>query len=245
MAGISSLARAFTAGGLNSSVASCTLTQLDETDLEDSSTTRAFQYFPETLQDSKSSNWSQKEIPGASLPLYQWISSGERSLSFTAMFTNDVDPRLVTDEQLQQAGLLRRNVDIISAMAWLRAMILPRYGTGPQERSEAGTPLVFAPRKLLLAIPFSGLGVIGGDTTNGDDAVLVICTQCDYSIEAWWPSGSPRVVSASLNFSQIAQREGRVTFPSNSTTFQKRVLEGGFDRNFRPYKNLIATAKRF
>src|SRR3972149_5875366 len=50
-----------------------------------------FQYFSESITDSKAINWNAREIPGASLPIYQWISSGERSVSFTAVFSSDLD----------------------------------------------------------------------------------------------------------------------------------------------------------
>lgn len=56
----------------------------------------SFQYFPETLSDTKAVNYSRKNIPGGSHPLYQWISGGERIISFTAHFSCDTD--LVTGE---------------------------------------------------------------------------------------------------------------------------------------------------
>jgi len=50
-----------------------------------------FQYFPESVADTKAVNYQPKEVPGGSLPLYQWTGSGERTISFTAYFTSDVD----------------------------------------------------------------------------------------------------------------------------------------------------------
>jgi hypothetical protein len=52
---------------------------------------RRFQYFPETLQDTKAVNYQTREVPGGSLPLYQYVNSGERLVTFTAFFTTDVD----------------------------------------------------------------------------------------------------------------------------------------------------------
>jgi hypothetical protein len=52
---------------------------------------RKFQYFPETISDTKQVSYQPKEVPGGSLPLYQWTGSGERAISFTAVFTTDVD----------------------------------------------------------------------------------------------------------------------------------------------------------
>jgi hypothetical protein len=50
-----------------------------------------FQYFPESVADTKAVNYQPKEVPGGSLPLYQWTGSGERTISFTAYFSTDVD----------------------------------------------------------------------------------------------------------------------------------------------------------
>jgi hypothetical protein len=69
------------------------LTELDEEDRPSSSRLahRKFQYFPDTIADTKAVNYQTKEVPGGSLPLYQYINSGERALSFTVYFTTDVD----------------------------------------------------------------------------------------------------------------------------------------------------------
>lgn len=52
---------------------------------------RKFQYFPESVSDTKQVNYQPKEVPGGTLPLYQFTGSGERAISFTAYFTTDVD----------------------------------------------------------------------------------------------------------------------------------------------------------
>lgn len=52
---------------------------------------RKFQYFPASLSDTKQVNYQPKEVPGGTLPLYQYTGSGERSISFTAYFTTDID----------------------------------------------------------------------------------------------------------------------------------------------------------
>lgn len=50
-----------------------------------------FQYFPDSIADTKAVNYQPKEVPGGSLPIYQWTNSGERTISFTAYFATDVD----------------------------------------------------------------------------------------------------------------------------------------------------------
>lgn len=178
-----------------------------------------FQYFPESLSDTKQVNYQAKEIPGASLPVYQWISSGERSISFTAVFSSDTD---LIDRQgnnkneligrQSASGIGHRNVDARSAVAWLRRLMLPEYIAGGADN---GAPLAKAPPKLYLNLKNSGIGIAGG--TNGafsqPDAVLCILSQCDVNWEVFFPSGFPRLVSCSLTFLEVAQNAGRVSFP--------------------------------
>jgi hypothetical protein len=85
------------------------LTELDENDAPSAQSVegdggagdprRRLQYFPETLTDSKAVNYQVKDIPGGSLPLYQWVSSGAREISFTAVWTTDVDHYSQTADQ--------------------------------------------------------------------------------------------------------------------------------------------------
>jgi hypothetical protein len=197
-----------------------------------------FQYFPETITDTKAVNYQTREIPGGSLPLYQWISSGERVISFQAYFTSDVDLTVNPDSyaKLQSNGQLRRNVDVRTALLWLRRFMLPRYGNS----TEVGVPLTFAPRKLIMYVPGMGLGIQGGSLpaqpagTSLDektrDQLLVIMTQCDISYEAEFPSGLPRIASVQLAFAQIAQRSGTVNFPSGSD-FLDNLVTGGAGNN--------------
>jgi hypothetical protein len=187
------------------------------------------QYFPETVSDSKAVNYQQKEIFGGSLPLYQWISGGERLISFTATFTCDVDlldPNSYENrenlfQRLKNAGEARRNVDIRAAIVWLRGYILPTYlesTTDTQnENTKGGHALTIAPRKLLLSMPGTGIGLAGGDDgQSGQDSIPALMTQCEVSHEAFFPSGLPRITTVQLAFAQIGQLKGAVTFPSRT-----------------------------
>ena len=218
----------------------------------------SFQYFPETISDTKAVNYQGREIPGGSLPIYQWISSGERVLSFTAIFTSDVD--LLSDEegftQMKQNGLLRRNVDVRSALLWLRRFMLPSYG----ESAGLGTPLTQAPNKLILKIPNSGIGLQGGsfaaklpdemaksfgedtDEVVMGDSIAAIMTQCDITYEAFFPSGLPRIATVQLAFAQVAQFGGYVSFPRTSGYLDNIVSKGSSRVNIYPY-NMKVTFK--
>ena len=183
---------------------------------------RAFQYFPETLQDTKAVNWTTKEVPGGSLPIYQYVNSGAREITFTVPFTTDVDHYAydtssrqrtrveIARARLRGSGVRDRNVFIPAAIAWLRRFMLPRYG----ENSEVGVPLTEPPRQILLVIPGANLHVGGGvggfSSANG---IHCIMTQCDVTYEAFFPSGNPRIATVSLGFAEIPQRGGAVRFP--------------------------------
>jgi hypothetical protein len=179
----------------------------------------AFQYFPETITDSKEVNYQTKDIPGGSLPLQQWISGGERTIAFSAFFTSDVDllaqgrtkaTQLKT--LLREAGVERQNIDIRTALAFLGNLQAPSYsGT-----SDTGVALVLAPPKVLLTIPGSGIGVTRGIQDKRSplpDSMVAILKQCEIEYQAFFPSGMPRVVSVSLSFAQVAQYGGKVVFP--------------------------------
>lgn len=205
-----------------------------------------FQYFPESWSDNKAVNWASKEIPGASLPLYQFVAGGERTISFTAFFTSDVDlhatgrffgsptgtslavtKNLVTEQRLSKSGVTRRNVDVKSALVWLRALLLPSYST---QGNVLNVPLTRPPRTLLLTIPNSGIGLMGGDFPSlQHDSILCIMNQCDITIEQFWPSGAPRLAQVGLAFVQVAQNPANNTilFPGASSEMHKVWMEGG------------------
>lgn len=211
---------------------------------------KRLQYFPESLSDTKTVNWQTKEIPGGSLPLYQYIGSGERTIGFTAVFTSDIDLIVASnaatnlvggaqslDEGLTSQALRARNVDIRAAVAWLRQYQLPTYtGTSGQGRA-----FISPPKKLRLYIPNSGIGLAGGEPASGGnalhDAINCILTQCEVTWEAFFPSGLPRKVSVQLTFAQIAQMGGSVQFPHAGPHMAKAV-EGsiGDARNSLGYR---------
>jgi hypothetical protein len=207
-----------------------------------------FQYFPDTISDSKAVNYQQQAIPGGSLPLYQWINSGERVISFTAYFTSDVDllakgqgRALSIAARLKGAGVKSRSPDIRSALVWLRRLVLPRYGT--VEVQGTGVPITYPPRKLLLVIPNSGIGMYGGDSGFREGvaahSVWCILTQCEFNFVSFFPSGFPRIVTANLAFSQIAQRGDGVVFPSATQSMDGAV--SGFTQPFLGYNLRSAT----
>lgn len=180
-----------------------------------------FQYFPETLSDTKAINYSPREVLGGNLPIYQWINGGERLISFTAMFTSDLEPGKGSTESTDQVGhlndldskgLSRRNVDIKGAIAYLRSCMMPTYY--PDK--------VQAPPVLLLKIFGSGIGLGSGFAPDADpqqDSILCQMSQCDVEYRQFFSkSGLPRIASVSLTFQQVGQYGGNVSYPGNVPT---------------------------
>lgn len=204
------------------------LYSLDEKDDSIGKAPLAFQYFPESMTDTKAINYQQKEIPGGSLPLYQWIASGERLISFTAQFTSDVN--IIDQPEIMQGPDKRRNVDVRSALLWLRRHLVPHYG---RAASTPGDQVVFsdrtyAPAKIRLHIPNSGIGLLGGgrsDASVSKDAITCLMTQCEITYQAWFPNGLPQIAEVQLAFAETPQINGRIYFPGRTAEIDD-IVEG-------------------
>jgi hypothetical protein len=193
----------------------------------DTAAPRAFQYYPETISDSKGVDYKSKDITGGSHPIYQWINSGARRISFEATFSSEEAPpfdggfvsnlaQSVQNIGATVSGIVKNpvaaaigaikgkdssarwSVDVAAAIAWLRSMTYPVYA----RNNRVSLP----PPKLLLVLPNSGItsGVGGGQATP-DGTVPVIMTDCSVTYEAFFRTGHPRVATVALEFLEIIQ----------------------------------------
>jgi hypothetical protein len=167
-----------------------------------------FQYDPESYNDSKSVEYTPRSVPGSSLPIYQWVNSGERLISFNTLFTADVD---TTNEEIragiEKDNLFARNAHIGSAIGFLRSCMMPTY------QSDG----VLAPPVLSLHIPGLPIGIWGGISSGmqQEDSIYCQMSQCELEIRArFLQSGAPRIVSVSLVFQQVPIVKGKIEFPS-------------------------------
>lgn len=198
---LASVVRMFTA----SAPVKASMVPLRSNGEEDFNGERAFQYFPETIQDTRGVDYAAKKIPGGSHPLYQFIAGTDRTISFTAIFTQDENQdsgdffdKLTKGFSL--SGLLgikeaKNTVDVAAAIAWLRTFTYPTYGNNGYAK---------APPVLRLFLPNSGIcGNISGRPTP--DSIDVIMTQCDVTYEAFYRQGHPRIASVQLSFNETIQ----------------------------------------
>lgn len=167
---------------------------------------QAFQYFPSTVQDTKSPEWSRKNVPGGSHPIVSFINGGERLISFPAIFTQDDNP----EEQGLFSDLLTGNIDfsfgdlfggsvrkdttdIAAALGMLRRYTYPSYNEN--------TSVASAPPFAIIYLPNSR--IIG----HGDflDSIVGAMIQCDVTYEKFHRDGSPRIAVVQLSFLEVIQ----------------------------------------
>lgn len=159
---------------------------------------KVLQYWPEALSDGKGANWQSKDIPGAPLPLYQWVSGGERQFSFTAVFTRDMDGEIGEDVKED-----KHNVDIDAAVAWLRMLSANDYAPVGDMMAAVAPPVLW----------LSFLGTSMGYNQQApqlgvferDSGVYCILNQVDVERTNWFPSGIPKFATVALTFSEVMQ----------------------------------------
>jgi hypothetical protein len=213
---------------------------------------RSFQYFPSSLSDSQATNYQTKVIPGLSHPLYQWMSGGARGIAFEAIFTRD---RTYSDAEqdsidfgtsksgaasaeaasrlyygASNLGIANnsdpRNVDIPSAVAWLRSFLLPEYSAdGVSFPSVPQRPR--PPPKLILGMP--GMRLNWGIPTLPATEIYVIMTGCEVNYEGFFHDGTPRMAKVALSFAEIIQVGGKIIVQDGGT--KRRTAMGGYTLN--------------
>lgn len=238
MSAISSIASALGVSETSEPV-SCALEAYDPATGEGSELI-AFQYFPETITDTRAVEWARRQIPGGSHPILTWISGGERVISFTAIFTQDRNPE--QQSLLSQAltgtfdiGIsddAKRNIDaapsgddqagIPSAIAYLRSFTYPTYPNG----------LAKAPPLGIVYLPNSGIIGFGGYPGS----VVGAMVECNVTYEKFHRNGAPKIAAVSLSFVEVVNdspgwsfhsaddfvnlsekyRDGRIVEPSES-----------------------------
>jgi hypothetical protein len=217
MGAINSLASVFLLNStMKTAVCSLCPTKDDGSDDFDTKKSRSFQYFPETINDTKGSIYAEKNIPGGSHPLYQWTGGSTRAISFSAIFSDedndDMDAGLsfgakeIGGLAAGAVGMLlggkkpKHTVDVAAAINWLRGFVYPIY----KSAGGGGIGRVSAPPKAYLMLPGSGISSgVKGFTT--EDSVPVIMTQCDVTYEGFFRNGKARFVTVQLSFNEIIQ----------------------------------------
>lgn len=187
---------------------------------------RAFQYFPQTIDDSKSGDYVEKTVIGSSHPIYQWLHGGKRSISFDAVLTSDFT-KGTGQNPLGAFGAVAETVtSFIKSPAATAISTLSSGGQDPYDpdgstgknvniaagiswfRSKLyptykGNEPVKPPPKLLLVVEGTEMSSYVGSYKTG--VIPCIMSRCDVSYESFFRDGSPRVATLSLEFWETVQ----------------------------------------
>lgn len=188
---------------------------------EDLGGSKMLQYFPDSIEDNKSANWQSRDIPGAPLPMYQWVSGGERTFSFTATFTRDMSGIIGTDTDED-----KYNVDIDAAIAWLRLLSWNDY----EDLGETGIVATAPP---VLWVHAAGkdssdinagtkLGYntkASGNFGSGSSGVYCLLMETGVTRNNWFQDGTVRMATVSLQFAETMQI-GQLVVPYGRSDFK-------------------------
>lgn len=239
------------------------LIPLDDYGNEMSDLQRAFQYFPNEINDSKGATYATKNIPGGSHPLYQFISGGDRTISFTAVFTSDEDPAppdilgalqggleigmgtlgsLFSGEgfgALKKSGATQHNVPVESAVIWLRSFLYPRYTKETGQKLETVAP----PRVVRLYLPNSGIhgATRGKNPQLVVDSIDCLMMQCDVVYDCFYRNGAQRITTVNLTFNETVQTGAKNWGFADGGAFTRAWLKGKSTGGSKivPYNNKV------
>ena len=197
-----------------------------------------FQYFPESITDARSPNYSVRDIPGGSHPLHTFVSGGNRTITFQVMLTQERNPEgsgggglIGALVSANQNKIDKWNSDIGATIAYLRSFTYPDY-----QSQTASKGVAKPPPAAIVYLPNSG--IISSDSIPG--SFVGYMTQCDVTYEYFHRDGTPRIVVVSLSFAETVQigRDwkfyGSDSFGSKvGTDYVNRAL-GGREATKRP-----------
>lgn len=161
---------------------------------------QAFQYFPETITDTKAADWVRKNVPGGSHPILSFINGGERTLSFTVVFTQEENPEEISTiaslltgkfELFKESNRKDTEKNLAGAIAYLRGFTYPEYVQGVSK----------SPPFAIVYLPNSGITSQQGF----EDSIVGAMVQCDVTYEKFHRNGAPRYVAMQLSFVEIVQ----------------------------------------
>jgi hypothetical protein len=202
---------------------------------------QAFQYFPEKITDSKGVDYASKTIPGGSHPIYTFISGGERTVTFDAIFANDDNPNsgatvknfLTGKASFSPLSLTKVRPDVVNipeAIKWLRSFLYPEYKNNVAK----------APPLVVLYLPNSGIVGVG----DYPDSIVGILTRADVSYEAFHRDGTPRLVVLNLEIKEVPQIKQQWKFQSREEFLGAVENDHGFSKPYYERAAQQATKKQ-
>lgn len=158
-----------------------------------------FQYYP-LLSHSKSFKVSSQPILGGSADLSQNTGGNSQEISFSAEFSSDLD---IPGDDMRGIEAAQYSVDVVAARQTLEALTSMRYENG----------VAVPPAPLILYFPNLYLG-------RNEDQVRVEVKSLGFEYTAFFPSGRPRIMTASISMVESIQTDtgtgAEIRFPRAS-----------------------------
>ncbi len=186
-----------------------------------------FQYYPVSLSEYITVEYDETIVPGGSHPIYQWVSTGEHTITMTVYLARDTVQVLVgrAGRKLEVKDMSVEeklfNIDVADAINALKFLAYPTYSNL--------TTIAFnlngiAPPVCRLILPNSKLG---GDKKDG---IFVILKNLNIEYLAFFPDGTPRIATADLDFLEIINTPIGFRFKDRNTEllnlFKKYIVHG-------------------
>lgn len=179
----------------------------------------AFQYWPESIQDTMEIGWEFTALPATSHPLAHWTQNGGRTINFEVTFARDMqyDPKasflapfIKADPDTEGVKEYNGNPDYM--IKYLRAFAHP-------ETMLDGT--VLSPPICYVHLQGSSIGADGSDAFAG---VMISCdvTYKRFGVDGDGKQGYTRLASVSLSFKEVIQNPttpGEYKYHSMDTLF--------------------------
>jgi hypothetical protein len=172
------------------------------------------QFFPEEFSDSKEVEYATIDILGMSHPVYMWVYSGERTISFPIVLVQEVkNYEFKPAPENAQKGIKKyvRTEDIRFVIKWLRRLTYPFYNVVGK---------AYPPPLLRLYTPNLKIGY--GANLN---MLYVYMTRCDVRYEDLYPDNTPRVAVVDVEFIET-RASGEKFLRDRFTDFEDLKLLG-------------------
>lgn len=169
-----------------------------------------FQYFPSSIEESRSSGVETTTTPGASLPVPTFSGPQPRNINMTVVFSREKwSPENPT---LSPPDWDKYNVDVAVAVQALRAF---SYPIGADTIGNPG----FTPQPFMLSLPGTKIGI---------ESDSIFCFLSSYSVtyDAFFPDGQPRLAHV-----QLAMQEMLIDLGQNVTGRSFRTVLEAYNRS--------------
>lgn len=158
----------------------------------------AFQYFPESIQDSIEIGWEFTTLPATSHGLAHWTQNGGRTISFEVNLARDMQfnpkPHAFLSADPKATGVKEYNGNPDYMIKLLRAF------THPEQSSDGS---VLSPPLAYVSIPGSAI------SARGEDVFVGVMTSCEVNYKRLSPDsngrGFTRLASVNLSFKEVIQ----------------------------------------